>query len=44
MEMKVFCPLTEEQASLYDAVVKEVGQSLEGPEGIQRKGADSGDA
>ncbi len=38
-EMKVFCPLTKEQASLYAAVVKEVGQILEGLEGIQRKGA-----
>ena len=38
-EMKVFCPLTKEQASLYAAVVNEVAQILEGVEGIQRKGA-----
>ncbi len=38
-EMKVFCPLTKEQASLYAAVVNEVAQILEGLEGIQRKGA-----
>ncbi len=37
--MKVFCPLTKEQASLYAAVVNEVAQILEGVEGIQRKGA-----
>ena len=38
-EMKVFCPLTKEQASLYAAVVNEVARTLEGVEGIQRKGA-----
>jgi SNF2 family DNA or RNA helicase len=38
LEMKVFCTLTKEQASLYTAVVKEVERSLEGAEGIQRKG------
>jgi SNF2 family DNA or RNA helicase len=37
-EMKVFCPLTREQASLYAAVVKEAGEALEEAEGIQRKG------
>ena len=36
--MKVFCPLTREQASLYAAVVKEAGQALEEADGIQRKG------
>ena len=36
--MKVFCPLTREQASLYAAVVKEAGEALEAAEGIQRKG------
>ncbi len=38
MEMKVFCTLTKEQASLYAAVVKEVEESLDSTEGIQRKG------
>ena len=38
MEMKVFCPLTKEQASLYEAVVKETLKALEPAEGIQRKG------
>jgi SNF2 family DNA or RNA helicase len=39
MEMKVFCSLTKEQASLYEAVVKEAGKTLDATEGIQRKGA-----
>jgi len=38
MEMKVFCTLTKEQASLYAAVVKEASKDLETSEGIQRKG------
>jgi len=38
LEMKVFCPLTREQASLYAAVVKEAGEALEAADGIQRKG------
>lgn len=38
MEMKVFCTLTKEQASLYTAVVQEAEQRLEEAEGIQRKG------
>jgi SNF2 family DNA or RNA helicase len=38
MEMKVFCPLTKEQASLYAAVVKETEDGLISSEGIQRKG------
>jgi SNF2 family DNA or RNA helicase len=38
MEMKVFCNLTREQASLYEAVVKEATNALESSEGIQRKG------
>jgi len=37
-EMKVFCTLTKEQASLYAAVVKDAEGALEGAEGIQRKG------
>jgi SNF2 family DNA or RNA helicase len=38
MEMKVFCTLTKEQASLYEAVVKETMEGLDETEGIQRKG------
>ncbi len=38
MEMKVFCPLTKEQASLYAAVVKETEEALKSSEGIERKG------
>ncbi|MBM3333980.1 DEAD/DEAH box helicase, partial [Candidatus Sumerlaeota bacterium] len=38
MEMKVFCTLTREQASLYEAVVRDVQEPLESSEGIQRKG------
>jgi SNF2 family DNA or RNA helicase len=38
MEMKVYCTLTKEQASLYEAVVKETMSSLKSAEGIQRKG------
>jgi len=38
MEMKVFCTLTKEQASLYEAVVKETMEALDETEGIQRKG------
>jgi hypothetical protein len=38
MEMKVFCNLTKEQASLYAAVLRDVEEALEGAMGIQRKG------
>ncbi|MEM6253081.1 MAG: DEAD/DEAH box helicase [Cyanobacteria bacterium P01_D01_bin.156] len=38
VEQKLFCNLTKEQASLYEAVVKDVEQRLEEAEGIQRKG------
>ena len=38
VEQKLFCNLTKEQASLYEAVVKDVEQQLEAAEGIQRKG------
>ncbi len=38
MEMKVFCNLTQEQASLYEAVVKEMLEKIEQSEGIERKG------
>jgi SNF2 family DNA or RNA helicase len=38
MEMKVFCTLTDEQASLYAAVLKDVEEALDSVEGIDRKG------
>ena len=38
MEMKVFCNLTQEQASLYEGVVKEMIEKIEQAEGIERKG------
>jgi SNF2 family DNA or RNA helicase len=38
LEMKVFCTLTKEQASLYAAVVNEQIQAIESSEGIRRKG------
>jgi SNF2 family DNA or RNA helicase len=38
LEMKVFCNLTREQASLYAAVVADLERQLRGAEGIQRKG------
>jgi SNF2 family DNA or RNA helicase len=38
LEMKVFCSLTREQASLYAAVVDEASKALDKTEGIQRKG------
>ncbi len=38
LEMKVFCNLTREQASLYAAVVGELDKQLNKVEGIQRKG------
>jgi len=37
-EMKVFCNLTAEQASLYEAVVKEMLEKIAKSEGIARKG------
>lgn len=37
-EMKVFCTLTKEQASLYAAVVNDAETALTQSEGIQRKG------
>jgi SNF2 family DNA or RNA helicase len=39
LEMKVYCNLTREQATLYAAVVEELNQTIESKEGIQRKGA-----
>jgi SNF2 family DNA or RNA helicase len=38
LEMKVYCNLTEEQASLYEAVVQESLQEVEEAEGIDRRG------
>ncbi len=37
-EMKVFCGLTREQATLYEAVVRDSLQQIEESEGIQRRG------
>lgn len=38
VEQKLFCNLTKEQASLYEAVVRDVERQLQEVEGIQRKG------
>jgi SNF2 family DNA or RNA helicase len=38
MEMKVFCNLTPEQASLYKSVVDDAARALDSTTGIQRKG------
>jgi SNF2 family DNA or RNA helicase len=38
VEQKQYCNLTKEQASLYEAVVKDVEKQLQDAEGIQRKG------
>ena len=38
MEMKVLCPLTKEQASLYASILKNTESSLMSSVGIQRKG------
>ena len=38
IEQKLFCNLTKEQASLYEATVKDVEKQLVEAEGIQRKG------
>ena len=38
VEQKVYCNLTPEQASLYEAVVKDVAQQIEEKSGIERKG------
>ena len=37
-EMKVFCTLTKEQASLYAAVVKDAEETIKAAEGMARKG------
>jgi superfamily II DNA or RNA helicase len=38
MEMKVYCNLTKEQAGLYESIVREVENTLDSADGIQRKG------
>jgi SNF2 family DNA or RNA helicase len=38
MEMKVFCTLTREQASLYQAVLSDAEKAIAKADGIQRKG------
>jgi SNF2 family DNA or RNA helicase len=38
LDMRVFCQLTKEQASLYAAVLRDVDQQLEEAEGIERRG------
>jgi SNF2 family DNA or RNA helicase len=38
LEMKVWCPLTPEQATLYQAVVDDMLARIEGSEGIERRG------
>ncbi len=38
MEMKVYCNLTQEQASLYEAVVKEMMKKIEEATGMERRG------
>jgi SNF2 family DNA or RNA helicase len=38
LEMKVFCNLTREQASLYQAVAEQSQEAIESAEGIERRG------
>ena len=38
VEQKIYCNLTPEQASLYEAVVQDVAQQIEEKAGIERKG------
>ncbi|MBI4336483.1 MAG: DEAD/DEAH box helicase [Chloroflexi bacterium] len=38
LEVKAFCNLTREQATLYEAVVKEMLEKIKSSEGIERKG------
>ncbi|HEX4715601.1 MAG TPA: DEAD/DEAH box helicase, partial [Ktedonobacteraceae bacterium] len=38
IEQKIYCTLTPEQASLYEAVVKDVEERIQEAEGIQRRG------
>lgn len=39
METREFCPLTREQATLYEAVLREAEEAWEEVEGIERRGA-----
>jgi SNF2 family DNA or RNA helicase len=38
VEQKLYCNLTQEQASLYEAIVKDVEQEIDATEGMKRKG------
>ena len=38
VEQKVYCNLSKEQASLYEAVVKDVSEQIETKDGMERKG------
>ena len=38
IEMKEFCSLTKEQATLYSAALKEIDSDIEGSKGIERRG------
>ncbi len=38
MEMKTYCTITKEQASLYAAVLEDIEEAMEEAEGIQRRG------
>jgi SNF2 family DNA or RNA helicase len=38
LEMKVYCTLSKEQATLYAAVVQQAEAALESAEGIDRRG------
>jgi SNF2 family DNA or RNA helicase len=38
IEQKMYCTLSPEQASLYEAIVRDVAEQLDQAEGIQRKG------
>jgi SNF2 family DNA or RNA helicase len=38
VETKVYCTLTEEQATLYEAVVQDVMREIESEEGVKRRG------
>jgi len=38
VEQKLYCHLTKEQASLYEALVQEVSEKINNAEGIERKG------
>jgi SNF2 family DNA or RNA helicase len=42
VEQKLFCNLTPEQASLYEAVLKDVTKQLETSRGHSAQGADTG--